>query len=71
MSSIVNKIKRNKQDLTLSKYLKNSFDNGFNQGTKETINAYLKEIKKLKDIEGMTGEMFTKIVKQLEVEDLI
>jgi uncharacterized protein YehS (DUF1456 family) len=71
MSSIAKKIVKNKKVNNLSKYLKETYENGFNKGTKATIQAYIEQTRKLKKVEGMTDEMFTKIVKALDLEDLI
>lgn len=71
MSNMLKQIRKNKQDLTLSKYLKDSYENGFKKGSMEAVYAFVAQVKQLKHIKGMDEEMFAAIVKHLEMEDLI
>lgn len=71
MSSIAKKIIKNKKVQNLSKYLKETYDNGFRKGSTEAVYAFMYQVRTLRDLEGMSDEMYEKIMKQLAMEDLI
>jgi hypothetical protein len=71
MSSIAKKIIKNKKVQNLSKYLKETYDNGFKRGSTEAVYAFMYQVKTLRDLDGMSDEMYDKIIKQLALEDIL
>ncbi|HLO12791.1 MAG TPA: hypothetical protein VK190_11315 [Pseudoneobacillus sp.] len=75
MSSMTRSILRKQKEANLSKYLRKSYDNGYNKGYEtgsvDMMKAMVEKLKDLHHVKGVSEKNAKSVIKYLELEDLM